>query len=79
MDMAGNVSEYCTDKYDPKYYSTGPDTNPVCTAVPFETGPVIRGGTWCCSGELLRSANRNYGASFLDGWADAGFRCAVTR
>lgn len=54
-DMAGNVEEWCNDRYDSSYYSNSPSTNP--------TGPasgsirVIRGGSYF-SAFGLRCANR---------------------
>lgn len=59
-DMAGNVAEWCRDKYRLDYYSTSPYRNP--------QGPyyddlaiyrVVRGGSWDCNAEPgVRSADR---------------------
>jgi formylglycine-generating enzyme required for sulfatase activity len=57
-DMAGNVKEWCNDKYAPNYYSSSPSTNP--------TGPlnssyrVYRGGSWGVGAFNLRCAYRSY-------------------
>ena len=73
--MAGNVSEWVSDWFDPEYYRRGDDHNP--------TGPrnghdkVFRGGSWNEDPEVARSAGRNAGApdhrSYL-----IGFRCAAS-
>lgn len=73
LDMAGNVSEWCVDFYDPSYYKTRATQNP--------TGPragddrVFRGGSWACEGWNLRAARRlnSYPSFDCD---DLGFRCA---
>ncbi len=57
LDMAGNVWEWCWDRFDDEYYEQSPDRNP--------QGPskgvfrVLRGGSWFHLPDLCRCAYRN--------------------
>ena len=71
--MAGNVSEWVSDWFDPEYYRHGHDKNP--------QGPtagelkVFRGGSWNEDPEVARSAGRNGGPPDRESYL-TGFRCA---
>jgi formylglycine-generating enzyme required for sulfatase activity len=74
-DMAGNVMEWVSDWYDPRYYRESTDTNPL--------GPLegefksLRGGSWLSSENEVRTSGRS---SYLPSVsrANLGFRCAMT-
>ncbi len=71
--LAGNVSEWVSDWFDPEYYRKGMNENP--------KGPdagelkVFRGGSWNEDPEVARSAGRNGGEPTRKSYL-TGFRCA---
>lgn len=71
--LAGNVSEWVADWFDPQYYRRGIDANPQGP----ETGElkVFRGGSWNEDPEVARSAGRNAGLPDRKSYL-TGFRCA---
>ncbi|MCP9455784.1 MAG: formylglycine-generating enzyme family protein [Nitrospira sp.] len=71
--MAGNVSEWVADWFDPEYYRRGVDKNPKGP----ETGTlkVFRGGSWHEDPEVARSAGRNARPPEEQSYL-TGFRCA---
>ena len=63
-DMAGNVSEWCLDAYDPGFYAIAPDTNPISGAESLDafesvdSARVLRGGSWRVNSLRIRTAAR---------------------
>ncbi|MBI5197737.1 MAG: SUMF1/EgtB/PvdO family nonheme iron enzyme [Nitrospirae bacterium] len=72
-DMAGNVSEWTSDWYDPQYYLQGPFRDPKGPAQGKHR--VHRGGSWDDSSANVRVAKR-FAAAPHQTSAVIGFRCA---
>lgn len=65
-DMIGNVSEWCLDYYDAKYYSTSPSVDPVNRTKNDGNYPdsrVLRGGNYLSHALGCRSSGRDYRSS----------------
>lgn len=58
-DMTGNVFEWCSDYYDPQYYSVSPSENPPGPAT--GTFRAMRGGSWYYDSSGLRVTDRGKG------------------
>lgn len=58
-DMYGDVSVWCEDVYDPKYYATSPATDPHGPANPGkDVKRVLRGGSWKATPDMCRATFR---------------------
>ena len=57
-DMHGNVSEWCSDHYDPKYYANSEKVDPIASTS-SRKGRVTRGGNWFGPQGFCRSAVRD--------------------
>ncbi|MEZ5353578.1 MAG: SUMF1/EgtB/PvdO family nonheme iron enzyme [Bryobacteraceae bacterium] len=73
FDMAGGVSEWCSDWFEREYYKSSPASNPRGP----ETGvyKVIRGGAWSDSGPRVTVFFRNW-VRTSQKTPNLGFRCA---
>jgi formylglycine-generating enzyme required for sulfatase activity len=74
-DVSGNVMEWVGDWYDPDYYESSTDTNPL--------GPLdgefksLRGGSWLSGVDEVRVSGRSSFEPSVSR-ANLGFRCALT-
>jgi formylglycine-generating enzyme required for sulfatase activity len=57
FDMAGNVPEWCWDRYDPRYYERQPASDPAGPG--YGTTRVFRGGAWNSRAPQTRPAGRS--------------------
>jgi formylglycine-generating enzyme required for sulfatase activity len=74
LDPEGNMWEFCEDWYDPDYYKSSPQRDPLGP----NTGRarVVRGGSWDSRWVALSAAKRNFAyTGYREG--DFGFRCAA--
>jgi len=73
-DMAGNVWEWCWDKYDPSYYSSSPEHNPLGTDSGYDV--VVRSGSWANDAKSCRSSDREVW-SIVSAYNFVGFRTVL--
>jgi formylglycine-generating enzyme required for sulfatase activity len=72
-DMAGNLYEWCWDRYDTAYYGSSPATDPRGPST--GTSRVMRGGSWSYDALHSRVAFRNVVHNLNYESYDIGFRC----
>jgi formylglycine-generating enzyme required for sulfatase activity len=70
-DMVGNVNQWISDWYDPKYYDRQDNVDPI--GPPNGTNRAVRGGSW--SGWDHRASYRDGAANSRN--ATIGVRCAA--
>jgi iron(II)-dependent oxidoreductase len=76
LNMAGNVSEWVFDWYDPRFYGRPEATQPDPVGPASGTTKVIRGGSWDNPPFFARTVHRQDFAP-NDGTPFIGFRCAA--
>jgi len=72
LDMAGNVCEWCRDRYDENYYQSSPGKNP--TGPKNGTSRVMRGGGWDEEAFMLSCTLRSFHLLHSFRSSSVGFR-----
>jgi formylglycine-generating enzyme required for sulfatase activity len=76
LDMAGNVWEWVSDRWQEDYYEVSPTDNPQGPPNPgnVRVERVFRGGSWSESAEYVRSTYRTWYEPDAK-YYNLGFRC----
>jgi formylglycine-generating enzyme required for sulfatase activity len=77
-DMHGNVEEWCED-YWHEFYYRAPIDGSVWLTGGESNSRVLRGGSWRCIDDLLRSADRHGRAGPIAHSSDVGLRLVISR
>ncbi len=75
FDMAGNVSEWCWDWYDPNYYTSQSGVSSDPQGPLSGTNRVLRGGAYFQSAAYARCAFRGNSSPSQADFTGVGFRC----
>lgn len=76
FDCHGNVSEWCADWHDRRYYERSPSEDPYCQDGE-QVRRAARGGSWLDHPRKCRSASRLWAGPEYHGY-NFGFRVAFT-
>lgn len=77
LDLLGNAWEWVHDWYDPDYYRSAPERNPMGPT--SGSARVMRGGSYYPEWDLLPAALRNSNGPDSRDFASIGFRCAMSQ
>lgn len=77
-DMTGNVTEFCYDWYDEKYYRESPQSNPSGPVTPGRGLKAHRGGYWESPDWICKNTYRDYGWPDARTLGTAGLRLALS-